>query len=193
MHDGPDRGQVSAVGVRHRIARRGTGSRRLTVAVRCRVRLTAERFSRRRRAPRGRAIPGHQHTRYTGAENGPRGRSSYLPRQNAWHIGSPAHVYSPGKGYRRERFQLAAFSRGATRPAFGGRQASRWACPADMADHRGHRGGPAGLLRSAGGQLRRHRHYHRDDCGRPAQLRGRESEGFLPFAVSQQLIHAFLI
>jgi hypothetical protein len=87
------------------------------------------------------------------------------------------------------RPESADFSSGRNGPSSGGTYASRRSYRADLADHRAHSGRSARLLRFVRRELCSRRNDHRHCRGGPAQLRRRESEGFLPFAVPQQLGH----
>src|SRR5207249_2250015 len=81
VHDGPDRGQVSGVRVRHRIIGVRWGER-----------------GHARFAPRGLAIPGHQQTRYTGARNTLPGCGWLREMPNPPDIRRCVHVYPPRTG-----------------------------------------------------------------------------------------------
>ena len=95
----PDRGQVSGVGVRHRIIGVRRGERwHGTTAVRPGHRLTGGRLESRSFAPRGLAIPGHQQTRYTGAGNASPGCGWLRRMPNPPDIRRCVHVYPPRTG-----------------------------------------------------------------------------------------------
>ena len=99
VHDGPDRGQVSGVVVRHGIIRVRRGGRgHGTIAVRPGNRLTGGRLESRRFAPRGLAVPGHQQTRYTGAGNASPGCAPLRGMPNPPDIRRCVHVYPPRTG-----------------------------------------------------------------------------------------------